>query len=173
MSLKNVPKVFVRRVCNFLDRGIGITADRRAGQKGVFQEYEVDDAVELGIGLSLQNAGVPQSEIVAFLLGFQQAIRAHIRSMPISSLGRFPHFLIVTPHALSETIRQFGPHPNLNLGRLPFFEPKFVATKKDWLRLAKDHLGSPSAASIVIEIGDLASSLEDALPRSAALQRGR
>jgi hypothetical protein len=173
MLLKNVPKVFVRRVCNFLDLGIGITADRRAGQKGVFQEYEIDDAVELGIGLSLQNAGMPQSEIVAFLRGSQEAIRTHIRSMPTSSVGaRFPHFLIVTPHALSETIRQHGPQPRLNLGRLPFFEPRFVATKKDWLSLAED-LGSPSAASIVVEIGDLISSLEDALPRSAAVQRGR
>ena len=74
MPLKNVPKVFVRRVRNFLDRGVGITADRRAGQN-VFQEYDVEDAVELGIGLSLQNAGMPQSEIVRFLLVFQQEPR--------------------------------------------------------------------------------------------------
>jgi hypothetical protein len=173
MPLKNVPKVFARRVGNFLDRGVGITADRRAGQKGVFQEYEVEDAVELGIGLFLQNAGMPQSEVVAFLLGFQEVIRNHVRSMPTSSLGAmFPHFLIVTPHALSETIRQLGPQPKLNLGSLPFFEPKFVATKEDWQMLADD-IGWPSAASIIIEIGDLVSSLHNTLPRSAALQRGR
>jgi hypothetical protein len=172
MPLKNVPKVFVRRVRNFLDRGVGITADRRAGQKGVFQEYEAEDAVELGIGLSLQNAGMPQSEIVTFLLGSQDAIRTHVRSMPISSVGAiFPHFLIVTPHALSETLRQFGrPQPNVNLGNLPFFEPKFVATKEDWRLLAQSW---PSAASIVIEIGDLVSRLHDALPQCATLQRGR
>ena len=62
------------RVRNFLDRGIGITTDRRAGQKGVFQEYEVEDAVKSGIGLSMQNAGMPQSEIVGFLLGSQEAV---------------------------------------------------------------------------------------------------
>jgi hypothetical protein len=173
MPLKTVPKVFVRRVRNFLDRGIGITADRRAGQKGVFQEYEIEDAVELGIGLSLQNAGMPQSEIVAFLLGSQDVIRTHVRSMPTSSVGAiFPHFLIVTPHALSETIRQFGPQPNVRLGNLPFFEPKFVATKGDWQLLA-DEIGWPSAASIVIEIGDLVSNIRDALPQSETLQRGR
>ena len=171
MPLKNVPKVFVRRVRNFLDRGIGITADRRAGQKGVFQEYEIEDAVELGIGLSLQNAGMPQSEIVAFLLGSQEVIRTHVRSMPTSSVGAlFPHFLVVTPHALSETIRQFGRQPNLKPGSLAFFEPKFVATKKEWRLLA---LGWSSAASIVIEIGDLVSSLHDTLPQCATLQRGR
>jgi hypothetical protein len=173
MSLKKVPKTFVRQVGNFLDRGIGITADRRAGQKGVFQEYEVEDAVELGIGLSLQNAGMPQSEIVALLLGSREAIRTHVRSMPTSSVrASFPHFLIVTPHAFNETIRQHGPQPNLNLGRLPFFEPKFVATKEHWLLLAND-LGSPSPASIVIEIGDLVSSLHDTLPQCATRQRGR
>src|SRR5271165_2356054 len=127
MSLKDVPKVFVRRVGNFLDRGIGITADRRAGQKGVFQGYEVEDAVELGIALSLQNAGVPQTEIVQFLLGSQDVIRTHLRSMPTSSAGaKFPHFLVVNPHALSETIRPFGARPRVMRGELAFFEPKFV-----------------------------------------------
>jgi hypothetical protein len=173
MALKNVPKVFVRRVRNFLDRGVGITADRRAGQKGVFQEYEVEDAVELGIGLSLQNAGMPQSEIVAFLLSFQEVIRAHVRSMPASSVGAiFPHFLIVTPHALSETIRQFGPQPSLIFGSLPFFEPKFVTRKEEWQSLYEE-IGWPSTASIVVEIGNLVSSLHSTLPRSATLQRGR
>ena len=171
MPLKQVPRVFVRRVRNFLDRGIGITADRRAGQKGVFQEYEVEDAVELGIGLSMQNAGMPQSEIVGFLLGSQEAIRTHVRSMPTSSVGViFPHFLIVTPHVLSETIRQFGRQPPVQVGDLAFFEPKFVATNKDWQLLALDW---PSAACIVVEIGDLVSSLHDTLPQCATLQRGR
>jgi hypothetical protein len=173
MPLKSVPKVFVRRVRNFLDRGIGITSDRRAGQKGVFQEYELEDAVELGIGLSLQNAGMPQSEIVAFLRGFQEVIRTRIRLMPTSSVGaNFPHFLIVTPHALNETVRPFGPQPKLSFGSLPFFAPKFVATKAEWRSLA-DEIGSPLPASIVVEIGDLVSHLHSALPRSAALQRGR
>jgi hypothetical protein len=171
MPLKSVPKVFVRRVRNLLDRGVGITAVRRAGQKGVFQEYEVEDAVELGIGLSLQNVGMPQSELVAFLLGFQDGIRTHIRSMPTSSVGaEFPHFLIVTPHALNETIRQFGPKPKLEAGGLAFFKPKFVGTKAEWVSIA---VGWRSAASIVVEIGDLASSLHATLPESAALQRGR
>jgi hypothetical protein len=175
MPLKNVPKVFVRRVRNFLDRGVGITADRRAGQQGVFQEYDVEDAVELGIALSLQNAGMPQSEIVTFLLVFQQVIRAHIRTMPTSSVNaEFPQFLIVTPHAISETIRQFGPQPELNAwgGAVAFFEPKFVATKEEWKSLAEE-IGWPSAASIVVEIGDLVSSLHSTLPQSGALQRGR
>jgi hypothetical protein len=172
MPLKNVPKVFVRRVRNFLDRSIGITADRRAGQKGIFQAYEVEDAVELGIGLSLQNAGMPQSEIVSFLLGFQEVIRTHVRLMPTSSVGApFPHFLIVTPHALSETLRRFGRQPNLRPGGLAFFEPRFAATNKDWQLLAQDWRSS--SASIVIEIGDLVSSLHNTLPQCGTLQRGR
>jgi len=174
MRLKNVPKVFARRVRNFLDRGVGITADRRAGQKGIFQEYEVEDAVELGIGLSLQNAGMPQSEIVAFLRGFRGVIRTHVRSMPTSSVRAiFPHFLIVTPHALNETIRLFGPQPKINFGDdLAFFEPKFVATKEEWRSLA-DEIGQPSAASIVVEIGDLVSRLHSTLPDSVTLPRGK
>jgi hypothetical protein len=175
MPLKNVPKVFVRRVRNFLDRGVGITADRRAGQKGVFQEYEVEDAVELGIGLSLQDAGMPQSEIVSYLLRFQEVIRTQVRSMPTSIANtEFPHFLIVTPHGLGETIRQFGPQPDLNAWgeKLAFFKPKFVATEGEWQSFAGE-IGWPSAASIVIEIGGLVSSLHITLPQSAAMQRGR
>jgi hypothetical protein len=175
IPLKNVPKVFVRRVRNLLDRGVGITVDRRAGQKGVFQEYEVEDAVEMGIGLSLQDAGMPQSEIVALLLEFQQIIRTHVRSMPTSDVNtEFPHFLVVTPHGLSETIRQFGPQPELGAWgeKLAFFKPKFVATREAWQSFA-DEIGWPSAASIVIEIGGLVSKLHSALPQSAAAQRGR
>jgi len=173
MSLKNVPRVFVRRVRNFLDRGVGITGDRRAGQKGVFQDYEIDDAVELGIALSLQNAGMPQSEIVLFLLAFQDVIRTHLRSMPTSSVGAdFSHFLVVTPHALSETIRPFGPQPRSTSGALAFFELKFVSTKEEWQALAND-IGWPAAASIVVELGDLVSRLHDAFPHFAPSQRGR
>jgi len=173
MPLKNVPKVFVRRVRNFLDRGAGITADRRAGQKGVFQDYEVEDAVELGIAVSLQNAGMPQTEIVQFLSAYQDVIRTHLRSMPTSSVGaKFPHFLVVTPHALSETIRPFGPQPKVTRGELAFFDLKFVSTVKEWQALA-DSIGWPAAASIVVEIGNLVSSLHDALPQLAPSQRGR
>jgi hypothetical protein len=129
--------------------------------------------VELGIGLSLQNAGMPQSEIVSFLRGFQEAIRTHVRAMPTSSVGaEFSHFLIVRPHALNETLRLWGPLPALDFGNLAFFEPKFVATRDEWQSLAND-IGWPSAASIIIEIGDLVSSLHSALPESAAVQRGR
>ena len=175
IPLKLVPKVFVRRVRNFLDRGVGITVDRRARQKGVFQEYEVEDAIELGIGLSLQDAGMPQSEIVDFLLGFQKIIRTHIRSMPTSvEPKQFPHFLIVTPHGLAETIRQFGPQPELNAWgeKLAFFKPKFIKTEVEWRSFA-GKIGWPSAASIVIEIGGLATSLHIKLPKSESLQRGR
>jgi hypothetical protein len=77
--------------------------------------------------------------------------------MPTSSVGViFPHFLIVTPYALSETIQQFGRQPPVQVGDLAFFEPKFVATGKDWQSIALDWR---SAASIVIEIGGLISSL--------------
>jgi len=173
ISLKAVPKVFVRRVRNFLDRGVGITADRRAGQKGVFQDYEVEDAVELGIALSLQNAGMPQTEIVQFLSAYQDVIRTHLRAMPTSSVGaEFPHFLVVTPHALSETIRPFGPQPRVTRGELAFFDPKFVSTKEEWQALA-NAIGWPAAASIIVEIGNLVSSLHDALPQLAPSQRGR
>lgn len=173
MPLKNVPKVFVRRVRNFLDRGVGITADRRAGQKGVFQDYEFEDAAELGIALSLQNAGMPQTEIVQFLVSFRHVVRMHVRSMPTSSVGaRFPHVIVVKPHALGETIRQFGPHPKVTRGELAFFEPKFVSTEKEWQALA-DGLSGPASASIVIEIGDLVSSLHYAFPLIAPSQRGR
>jgi hypothetical protein len=172
MPLKNIPKVFTRRVRNLLDRGVGITADRRAGQKGVFQEYEIEDAVELAIGLALQNAGVPQSELVRFLLSFQEVIRAHVRSMPTQlARGQFPHFLIVTPHAMPETIRLFGLQPKGGWdGAVAFFEPKFVRTKREWLSLAK---GWRSTASIVVEIGDLVSSLHSTLPKWEASLRGR
>jgi hypothetical protein len=173
MALKNVPKVFVRRVRNFLDRGVGITADRRSGQKGVFQDYEFEDAAELAIALSLQNAGMPQSDIVRFLLGFRDVIRPHLRSMPSSSVhSKFPHFLVVTPHALSETLRRFGPKPRLTLGELAFFEPSFVSTAKEWQSLAR-LIGEPASASIVVEIGYLVSILHYALPRCATSQRGR
>jgi hypothetical protein len=173
MELKNVPKVFVRRVRNLLDRGVGITADRRSGQKGLFQNYEVEDAAELGIALSLQNAGMPQSEIVQFVLGFQDAIRAHLRKMPASSVGaKFSHFLVVTPHALSETLRPFGPQPNWTTGDLAFFEPKFAATEEDWRMLA-DKIGAPASACIIVEIGDLVSHLHHALPQSEPSKRGR
>jgi hypothetical protein len=173
MALNSVPKVFVRRVRNFLDRGVGITPDRRAGQKGVFQEYEVEDAAELAIALSLQNAGMPQSDIVRFLLGFRDVIRPQLRSMPSSSArSNFSHFLVVTPHALSETLRPFGPRPRLNLGELAFFEPRFVSTTKEWQSLA-ELIGRLASASIVIEIGDLVSMLHHALPQCASSQRRR
>ena len=172
MPLKNIPKVFTRRVRNLLDRGVGITADRRAGQKGLFQEYEIEDAVELAIGLALQNAGVPQSELVTFLLSFQEVIRAHVRSMPRQlSRGQFPHFLIVTPHAMPETIRLFGRQPKGGWdGAVAFSEPEFVRTRGDWLSLAE---GWRSTASIVVEIGDLVSSLHSTLPKWEASPRGR
>ena len=93
------------RVRNFLDRGIGITTDRRAGQKGVFQEYEVEDAVEFGNRSVHAKRWYAPIRNCGFPLGSQEAIRIHVRSMPTSSVGGiFPHFLIVTPHALSETI---------------------------------------------------------------------
>ena len=173
MPLKNIPKVFTRRVRNLLDRGVGITGDRRAGQKGVFQEYEMEDAVELAIGLALQNAGVPQSELVKFLLSFQEVIRAHVRSMPTQlPRGQFPHFLIVTPHAMAETIRLSGPQPKGGWnGAVGFFEPKFVRTRRDWLSLAKGWRSS--SASIVVEIGDLVSSLHSTLPKWTTSPRGR
>ena len=84
-----------------------------------------------GIGLSMQNAGMPQSEIVGFLLGSQEAIRIH---RPFNAdLKRRRHFSAlsyVTPHALSETIGRFGRQPPVQVGDLAFFEPKFVATNK-------------------------------------------
>ena len=64
VPLKRVPKTFVRRVGNLLDKGVGITPEKRSGKKGIFQEYSVDDAIELGIGLSMLNVGLPQSEVV-------------------------------------------------------------------------------------------------------------
>src|ERR1700683_250154 len=87
VPLKAVPKKFVRRVGNLLDRGIGITPDRRAGQKGVFQEYEMADAAELGIGLSLLNVGLPQLEVISFLLACREQIREGISAVPLSSYG--------------------------------------------------------------------------------------
>ncbi len=173
MRLKSVPKIFARRVRNLLDRGVGITDDRRAGQKGVFQEYEVADAAELGIGLSLLNAGLPQAEVVGFLRAFQEQIRAHIDSVPTSSVNaEFPHFLIVKPLALNETLRLFGPKPTLKSENLSFFEPIFASSRETLLSVVND-IGKDVNQVILVEIGDLVSSLHNTLPDSVGTHRGR
>ena len=174
-SVKALPKTFVRRAGNLLDRGVGITDDRRAGQHGIFQEYEIEDVVELGIGLSLLNAGVPQSETVKFILRFRKEIRDYIAAMPRSTVdSSFPHLLIVEPLAWNETLRLFDKQPELRSDKyLSFYAPEFVSNEGGWVALAKKKLGHRSSERIVIEIGDLVSFLNDELSKTESAPRGR
>lgn len=172
VPLKLVPKKFVRRVGNFLDRGIGITPDRRAGQKGVFQEYELEDVVELGVSLSLQNIGLPQSDIVSFVLNFREAIRTQISSAPLSPDRTFPRILVVQPRGLEETQRAHGPMPKFGFSGIPFYEPVFINDARHWESFATE-IGNISNGRIVIDIGDLVTSINLGLASAESSNRGR
>ncbi len=178
MRLRLVPKPFTRRIRHFLDKGVGIEPNRRAGQKGIFQEYEIYDAVELGIALSIQNVGLPQLETTQYVLRFRDELRSHVKLMPTTNLpdssgvSPFPDFLIVKPLALNETVRQFGEYPALRVGDISFFPPEFIATKEQWHKLAFHEIG-PGSERVVIDLGSLVSSLNSTLPEIPRSKRGR
>ena len=166
VPLKRVPKKFVRRVGNLLDKGVGITPEKRSGQKGIFQEYGIDDAIELGIGLSMLNVGLPQSETVTYLTRFREELRRQIAALYGAPS---PYFLVVRPKALRDTARLYVPLPERVSDRMDFWEPSFVG---DQDALAKEMEG-PTAELILIEIGRLARRLQQALPETRTSNRGR
>jgi hypothetical protein len=173
VPLRNVPRTFVRRVGNLLDNGIGIEPERRAGQKGTFQEYSEGDAVELAVALSMQNVGLPQAEIVRYLMAFRPDIRKQIALIPESAWGQsFPRFLIIRPFALGETLRQHRGLPELRGGPIAYFRPEFVSDWASWKALAEE-IGKPTGQLILIEIGDLVPKLRYGLERTEISKRGR
>ncbi len=171
VPMKSIPKPFVRRVGNLLDKGVGVAPENRAGRKGVFQEYSVEDVLELGIGLSMLNVGLPQADVIGYLLNFREEIRNQAGIVPPETWGRFPNFLVVRPRALNEISRQHRALPERS-GQVSFFKPEFVSDEKGWGLLAKG-IGLQTGELILIEIGDLVVKIRGALAETRAGNRGR
>jgi hypothetical protein len=174
VPLKPVPKTFVRRVGNLLDKGVGITPEKRAGKKGVFQEYSAEDVIELGIGLSMLNVGLPQSAAVFYLTSFRDELRRQIATLPAATVGKFPpRFLVVRPRALRDSATLYVPLPERNSDGVDFFRPSFVCDWDTWTALAMEMEGGPTNELILIEIGELARRLHQTLPETRISNRGR
>lgn len=117
------------------------------------------------------NAGLPQADVVGYLLMFREEMRRRIAVVPSEAAARFPHFLVVRPRALNEISRQHRSLPQ-RPNQISFFEPEFVSDEKAWARLAEE-IGRLTNELTLIEIGDLVAKIYDALERTQTLSRGR
>jgi hypothetical protein len=175
IGLDAVPKNFGRRVSNLIDLGAGIPNSRRSGQKGIDQEYEVEDGFELGIGLDLLGMGLPQKEVVNYLMGFRNELRRECQRLPdIYRRGAAPTFLVVRPVGIKETLRQGRPAPALEGGMLSFHEPLFVHdAAKLGQTLLTDTSGMDARRHLIIEVSDLKTKLVSYLQEAPEVKRGR
>lgn len=118
------------------------------------------------------NVGLPQSDVVGYLLMFRDDVRGHIAIVPtVAEEGEFPRFLVVRPRAFDEISRQHRALPQ-RPNQISFFPPEFVSDKEGWAALARE-IGLPTTELVLIEIGDLVTKIHAALAETQTATRGR
>ena len=119
----------------------------------------------------MQNVGLPQAAVIAYVIGFREEIRNHIAVVPTVAEGNFPHFLVVRPRALNEISRLHRALPEHH-GKISFFKPEWARDAKGLLEVA-DNIGLPTNELILVEIGDLVVKIHAALADTRTVSRGR
>src|SRR5215813_970021 len=72
--LPAAPKPFDRRIGKFLGLGVPFGDDERPGKAGTDLEFSLPSAMELGVALELQNAGLNQLEIARWLIFYRERV---------------------------------------------------------------------------------------------------
>lgn len=174
--LPQAPKSFARRIARFIELGVPFNPEERPGKAGIDFEFTVIHAIELGIALDLQNAGLNQLEIVRWLILYREPVRKDIANL-IRDLNDDPKsmkatYLMVRNRKLMESRSQFeGFSPTLSLG-ITIGEPIFVSGQDEALE-ELSRLGGRDRIRIVVELSDLVRAFIGALPRAPVRRRGR
>ena len=149
------------------------------GKTGTDQEYETSDILEIGVGLSLMNAGVPQLEAAQLLIRFREQIRPQLDRVLAQTPSRAePLILVLKPRALMQAmmiceVRSRGGRPDPDF---PFHEPMFIWGLGDattWPNLVRHYMSGRERELIMIGVHDLAAIVSQYLRDAPEVRRGR
>jgi hypothetical protein len=165
--LDELPKVFVRRANNLLERGVGIEEADRAGQRGVDHDYSLVDATELALGLDLMTLAWPQSEVAEFIAKNRRLLRNRIDGIDTKANNRTLLWIFPSPEFSPVLAAYEQAKPSLF-----YYVPQITTSEAEEQR----QLGLFSVAArnrVVIDIGAIKLCLEENLAVAPVVRRGR
>jgi hypothetical protein len=198
-----VPAAFNAKIKKLAQEGIPLTAEERAGQPGVDNAYNSYQAFELGVALKMLDAGFKQGEVAIFVKHVRQNLRraySEILSNP-PAIGtnvlakdrpNSPRRMVVDQGTseLADPNSRFSADTSywMTVRSLEFPRILHPRAKKGELRFEPQfHRGFESLASqlqrlsetygddhrFVLEVGNLAMMITNALSEIPPVQRGR
>jgi len=180
--LSRVPKSFGRRITNLIDHGAGLPREKRSGQKGIDQVYEVDDVLELAVAFELFDLGLPQADVGAFCTTFRRELRKMFAAIPdkyelpknyeqaAASAAR----LVIRSRVSKDTLRRFKQTPEMMYAPTAFYPPLLARGDDELIpALTKVSAGAGVEKGIIIGIDILKQQLMHLLSGAPEVRRGR
>jgi hypothetical protein len=166
-----VPSRFARRVGKFVELGVG--SEERPGA-GTDFGFDLAAVFEIGIALDLQDMGLNQLEVARFVMMYRRQLQEALAAIDLTPGQGLPVIMTLRARAATEPVRSTEnlPMGSFSKNQITWYEPEFV---KGIESLSKhfEKLGHRDCKRLVIEIGDLARSLNRHLPLMPAKKRGR
>jgi len=166
-----VPSPFVRRVGKFVELGVG--SDKRPGA-GTDIGFDLAAVFEIGIALNLQDMGLNQLEVARFVMMYRRHLREALAAIDQTPGQGQPVLMVLRPRAATEPVRfaENLPMGSFSEKQMIWYAPEFVEGIES-LGKQFEKLRHRDCKRLVIEIRDLALSLNHHLPLMPAKKRGR
>jgi len=150
-----------------------VGSDERPGA-GTDIGFDLAAVFEIGIALNLQDLGLNQLEVARFVMMYRRQLREALAAIDLTPGEGPPVIMTLRARASTEPVRftENLPNSGFSKNQITWYKPEFVEGIERLSELF-EKLGHRDCKRLVIEVRDLARSLNHHLPLMPAKKRGR